>query len=268
MSDPVKIQKLTNLVETSTILNAQEKSEWLALMQLMNDKQLSELEEILKPAAPSITPVSNNNETQGVSTPPLSHISNLPSQMVDPRIKARPLEMFHSSQPAKPAVKTPVQSPRVPEPRPQPRVQAPSPIIPKIQPITQPEPIVSPPQKPLQTVAPKPEFNPEPVTPTTHGQVKVAPTIQLSSLDEASTLTSAALHEQTREGFYKAIIGLAEQFGYFQVLSQLELSPLYKDYLVYGKVRLNGGPDDNLPLSQEEFEFVADLLTALKINRV
>ncbi|HMR55104.1 MAG TPA: hypothetical protein PKD34_00730 [Candidatus Doudnabacteria bacterium] len=268
MSDPAKIKKLTDLVESSSILNPQEKSEWLALMQLMNDKQLSELEEILKPATPVSTSSVTTGQAESVNTPPLSHISNLPSQMVDPRIKARPLEMFHSPQSAKPVVKTPVQSPRVPEPRPQPRVQTPSPVIPKVQPVIRTEPVVSSPQKPPQTVTPKPTFNTEPVIPPNREQIKVPPVIQLSSLEEASTLTSAALHEQTREGFYKAIMGLAEQFGYFQVLSNFEQSSLYKDYIVYGKVRLDGGSDDNLPLSQEEFEFVADLLSALKINRI
>lgn len=268
MSDPVKIQRLTQLVETSNILNPQEKAEWLALMQLMNDKQLSELEEILTPATPTTVSVSSTDQAQGMSTPSLSHISNLPSQMVDPRIKARPVDIFHSPQPAKPTAKTSAPSPSVLDPRPESLGQAQSSTIPTAQTMAKSEYVVSSPSKPFPTVSPESTVNPKSVVLPSHERAKTVPAIQLHSLEEASKLTSAVLHEQTRESFYKAIIGLAEQYGYFKVLSNFEKSPLYKDYIVYGRVLLDGGRADNLPLSQEEFEFVADLLSALKINRI
>ena len=39
--------KIKSLVNTAAILSASEKAEWLALLDVMNDKQLGELEGIL-----------------------------------------------------------------------------------------------------------------------------------------------------------------------------------------------------------------------------
>lgn len=44
---PERLEKLKTLINTSNILNPEERAEWLALFDLMNDKQLLELENIL-----------------------------------------------------------------------------------------------------------------------------------------------------------------------------------------------------------------------------
>ncbi|MDR3642093.1 MAG: hypothetical protein P4L74_00505 [Candidatus Doudnabacteria bacterium] len=45
--DPQRIKKIEDLVIQSKILSRQERGEWLALLDIMNDKQLAELEDIL-----------------------------------------------------------------------------------------------------------------------------------------------------------------------------------------------------------------------------
>jgi hypothetical protein len=58
------------LIKNSTILSFQEKEEWHMLLDLMNDKQVGELERILKPAPRVVASPPANL--------PLSHIVNLP----------------------------------------------------------------------------------------------------------------------------------------------------------------------------------------------
>lgn len=107
------IEKIRPLVKSSLLLNETERQEWLMLLELMNDKQLVELQRILEPAAskesgslkqelrikeqnidtksPANQPVSslNNNikipasagmtQTDKVGEPHLKHILNFPS---------------------------------------------------------------------------------------------------------------------------------------------------------------------------------------------
>jgi hypothetical protein len=279
MMDPNKMQRLTQLVQSSSILNAQEKAEWLSLMGLMNDKQLSELEEILKPVASPITAqqasppqsvpqqsspptvsrpafVSPSPQPQPAPSPrpnptpspikealipSLSHISNLPSQMVDPRLVPKPAPQ--PSGPEQQFASTTKLTPMA--------------TAATVQSAVSQRPPQAAPSRTVQTTRSNLVINNLP-----------APSLQLLSLLDVTALTSDALHHQNRAAFFAAITALAEKQGYFQVLSHIEESPLYQDYLNYGKLMLSGASQDNLPLSQEEFEFVADLLQALKINRV
>mgnify|MGYP000205044483 CR=1 FL=1 len=72
---PQQLSNLKNLINNSTILSAAEQAEWLKLSQLMNDKQLSELEQILKQqlsAQQLVTKSSGNNNQPKLTeiTPP------------------------------------------------------------------------------------------------------------------------------------------------------------------------------------------------------
>lgn len=92
-----QIEKLKKLIAESSILNSYEKQEWLQLLELMNDKQLLELERILAPAEspkpapkPSASPqIKASPAFAATSLPqkqpekpgskmPLGHIINLP----------------------------------------------------------------------------------------------------------------------------------------------------------------------------------------------
>lgn len=70
-----QIEKIESLINTSAILTASEKTEWLALLGLMNDKQLLELEKILSSAKPLAS--------HPPQMPKLSHIVNLPKLPAD-----------------------------------------------------------------------------------------------------------------------------------------------------------------------------------------
>ncbi len=86
---PDKIQKFQSLINASAILNDAEKREWLALLELMNDKQMLELERLLTATREtkqetgriSASPLSlaGSGEGKVAHLPPLSHIVNMPS---------------------------------------------------------------------------------------------------------------------------------------------------------------------------------------------
>ncbi len=303
MLNEQKLKQIQNLVKNATVLSDQEKNEWMALIELMNDKQIAELEEILqkpKPepvtqvqphpqpqsvpqpqprvvAMPPITPPKPMPPTRPVSTvssvPPvasarpavsapsgassLSHISNLPNQLSDQ--KQDPLT-FQPAPPSAPRTDQSVPATPRPTPIPMPRPSQAAPIRPRSIPM--------PPSSPKPTEAvPMPPITPLSIPQSTPRDVSSSMnTMVLSKFEDIINLTSSALHQQNRETFHKTINELAAQYGYFQVVTNLEQSPLYKDYLNYGKSMLMG-KKDNMALSQEEFEFIADILLSLKVNR-
>jgi|GEM_PF-1584044 len=98
-----QLGKLKGLIHTSGILNEGERAEWLTLLELMNDKQLNELEKILnseqrienreqQKSASSIQHIADSSETKikeiqktaqpvRPHMPNLSHIMNLPKTL-------------------------------------------------------------------------------------------------------------------------------------------------------------------------------------------
>ena len=289
MLNEQKLKQIQNLVKNATVLSDQEKNEWMALIELMNDKQIAELEEILqkpKPepvaqpqpqpqvvAMPPTRPVPSASQAPSVPTPvpapkpvsasSLSHISNLPNQLSDQ--KQDPLVFQPAASPAAKSAAPPVPSvtqpaPSRPAPIPMPRPSQTAPVRPRSIPM--------PPSSPKPTEAvPMPPVTPLSIPQSTPRDVSSSMnTMVLSKFEDIINLTSSALHQQNRETFHKTINELAAQYGYFQVVTNLEQSPLYQDYLNYGKSMLMG-KKDNLALSQEEFEFIADILLSLKVNR-
>jgi hypothetical protein len=249
MLDEVKKQRIIQLVKASSILNEQEKMDWMSLLELMNDKQLQDLEEILKPKAPVVPPQNHTKPAESKASkqnpapqqPSLKHISNLPTQISPQRVVV----------PTRP--KPPVQPATVPTSKP---VVAPSQAGVSLHNIN--------PSKLEENniVKPKEVFKQPPRT-----EAKPS-SLNLAKLEDVATLTASVLHHESRKSFYKAILQIATQMGYFQTLSYLETSPLYKDYINYGKIKLSNQASQQLPLTQEEFEFMTDLLLSLKINRL
>jgi hypothetical protein len=108
---PEKSEQIKGLIKASRILNESERAEWLSLLELMNDKQLGELEKILnsgqrtavreqkkpaesiehivdrnkqvdsKPISPKPASVSAGFQPVRPHMPSLSHIMNLPKAM-------------------------------------------------------------------------------------------------------------------------------------------------------------------------------------------
>lgn len=258
MLDPIKMQKITQLVQSASILNAQEKAEWLSLIGLMNDKQITELESILQgsgtaPIAEISSSAPKPSPIIEAQTPSLGHISNLPSRMTDPRLAPKPSKPVVAPGPERDFARNSKLSP----------MQAPKP---------EPSPLQAMPAQPIASKPFSPPLDPAAKRPTISSPIlsaeAAAKGLKLLAISDIQHLTAEALHHQNRSNFFTSISALAEKEGYFNVLTHFEESPLYQDYLNYGKLLLSGASGDNLPLSQEEFEFVADLLQALKINRV
>jgi hypothetical protein len=260
------------MINTSPMLTAKEKEEWLDMLIVMNDKQVSELEAILNtptdnlaplpPAPPAPAPTA---PTPRSSTPPLSHISNLPSSM---------------SQviPAAPAL-----SPRYPLPKPtkpgslkqwennlrhtveekelaRPQEEK---LLSGTRPAVKPEPRPMPKQAaltPLPTVAPRavPE---KPGTPANLAEPKDAAALTLGNMRAMGNNLITALKQ------------VVASSNYYEVLFYLEKSPLYQLYLETGREALSAGASafpasaggKNL-LSKAEFEAFSDLLKSIQIS--
>jgi hypothetical protein len=82
-----QIEKLTQLIQISPVLRADEREAWLAMLPVMNDKQASDLESILmsKPVSsnpqaqsPVLSPV---RQQEKMVMPQLRHITNLPTNV-------------------------------------------------------------------------------------------------------------------------------------------------------------------------------------------
>ncbi len=90
--NPQQEQKLKELIRTSFVLNDIERQEWLALLGLMNDKQVFELEKILSthlpPAGPSASSVTLERKETPLK-PAAGHILNMPKP-VQPVFQTKP----------------------------------------------------------------------------------------------------------------------------------------------------------------------------------
>lgn len=240
MIDPNKLSQIKQLVQTSSILTAQEKQDWLALTALMNDKQLAELEEILKQPKPTQAPAEPQVGIPklGVKATQMPHISNMPSQLSHHRASPVPGRTITET-PKAPIRLTPMQQ------------ESPSAET------------IAPPVNDIRDAQERPASGR--IRPM--GRDDDDTTVSLESLSDVSAVSANILSGPYRPGFYQKLVELVSKNGYFQVLTRLEQSPLYHDYIEYGQQKLTGRASNTLPLSQEEFEFMTDLLLALKINR-
>lgn len=234
MLNEQRIEHLRLQIQASRLLDDHEKADWLNLLELMNDKQLGELEEILAAPAqspiPAAAPKPMPPAMPAAAAPPLSHITNLPTGLNQPvpnepvikdspsLIKAKPLPP-----PTRPII------PKVINPKPQPR--------------------------PAQVDAPPPtRSNLPPMNP-----------LVLKDLSGVQALSPNTLRQHEHNSVITAIQMIAQSYGYFAALQNLEASPLYAAYLQAGKNRLAGKPDSTL--SQAEFETVTDILLGMRLNR-
>jgi hypothetical protein len=111
-----QIEKVTKLIQTSPILSTQERGEWLLLLDLMNDKQMFELEKILSSGRPApvqtsqIRPASDQMRKAPEASPkpamplqtPKANISNTLRQEVSnfkniPPVHKNPPQPLHLS---------------------------------------------------------------------------------------------------------------------------------------------------------------------------
>ena len=231
MFNPQRVETIRANIQNSTLLSDHEKSDWLNLLELMNDKQLGELEEILAAEAPAVKPsvsasapamnsvkpatpqaVQPTQAPQTQKMPPLSHIANIPSDVT----------MTHS---------------------------VPAPLSSQSAGISQ----------PINT-APA-NYAPEPSRP--EGAQGYKPAFTLEDPEQLQTISVDTIRNFDLQSVVNVIRDAIIEEGYFHILQLVEESPLYKSYLESGQSLLN---NKQATMSQAEFEFVTDLLRHMRFN--
>ena len=274
-----RVETIKKDIQTSTLLSDSEKSDWLSLLELMNDKQLGELEEILSASPPQTSKTAQSQQPQQPTTPapvkappvqampPLSHIANVPSgvdmnrsQITNP---IRPQAPSPTPSPAPVSAPTPVPTPISARPTPSPTLsnmpprstpQKPQPSTPANNPVS-PAPTSSAP-------APAPESEPAPAPQQSQSVFAIR---QLEDLQQISVDT---IRNFSFQSIFNVIRSAIQENGYFAILQLVESSPLFSSYLSSGNKRLGGTSSATEPeLTQAEFEFMTDLLRNMRFNR-
>lgn len=267
-----RIDDIRHKIQDSTIMADHEKSDWLNLLELMNDKQLGELEDILSATSAmtdsqstsqtlsasqatqsvqsSLQPTQPQSSAQQSSSatarnlPPLKHLANIPAD----------LNMTHSVPP--PVARTvsaqskPVQPPASSVP--------PKPVNHQVAPPAHSTKLVQP-TKPVQPTRPAQPIQ----TPKSAEPAKPREELVLQSVSEIQNFTVETLRGYDLQSIINAVLAAIQQNGYFRVLQILETSPLYQAYIESGKAMLN---KTESPLSRDEFEFITDLLRHMRFN--
>ncbi len=266
-----RVETIKKDIQTSTLLSDSEKSDWLSLLELMNDKQLGELEEILSASPPQTSKTAQPQQpttpapvkTPPVQTmPPLSHIANVPSgvdmnrsQIANP---IRPQAPAPTPSPA-PISARPTPSPtlsnmppRSAPPKPQPSASANNPVSPALAPSA---------PTPAQAVT-APASTPAPATQQSQSVFAIR---QVEDLQQMSVDT---IRNFSFQSIFNVVRSAIQENGYFAILQLVESSPLFSSYLSSGNKRLGGTSSATEPeLTQAEFEFMTDLLRNMRFNR-
>ncbi len=257
-------EHLRKLVDASSILTPAEKADWLDMLVLMNDKQASELELILKaqqPAAASSAPtppaVPKNLPSSG-AMPPLSHISNLPSGLGAsiPRPQTRPAPRPSVSPPRAMPWQKQFQASMEEKELPPPKPASRPPVAPA----------------PIKPVMPKPQAPRAPRPPVAPAEDHRGP-VNVETLSDVGAMTAATLRNTAFSDLLIRLQQLSKLEGYFNLLSYIEDSPLYKSYIATGQKVLSeklhfdqAGRIDPNTLTKEEFEGFTDILRKIQIN--
>ncbi len=260
----LKVRQLKQLINISTVLSPQEKQEWLGLLELMNDKQLTELEHILVPK-PAVEP---KVETGEVKTPSLSHISSLPNKVTIPQnfIKSTIPIKESTTEPIKVAV-NPLE-----EKQKQAIISNESNMAVadgkniEVSAGVQPKKQISIIRTPPKTPDIKADLNNIERNNTDIPEV-IPPPAELS-IEELENLSVSNLRNWGAKAFIKVLSKTASVYGYFVTLQEFEKSQLYKDYLEYGRTGLMMNGDSNkLKLTHSEFETIIDSIAAMQVNK-
>jgi hypothetical protein len=251
MINDKKIVEIRGRIQTSALLTDHEKSDWLNLLELMNDKQLNELEEILnsgtgESGAASTAPAPGSAADLAVpkyppvqqKMPPLNHISNLPTDLTMPSPASKsqtPLAQAPSAQPTHPNIHPPINRPFIPA---SPKHSSP---------------------KSTESPAAAPVKDPS------------RKTFQTDRVEDIQAFSIDTIRSYDLQSVVNAVRGLIQEYGYYKILHAMEASPLYDSYINSGQERLKasvGSPiSNNSLLTQAEFEFMTDLLRHMRFNK-
>ncbi len=290
-------EQAKSIIQQSTLLSSLEKTEWLQLLPAMNEEQVAELIEILKPGA-AVEMLKNAPEIPEAPKP----VPQAPKPLFKPQLVDIKEKEISTSKP--------LYELEIPEHT---TVKAPEPVIPKEQTVVVPQapvvpapsdptalqqrvenivkemqqknnppkekpstPVVAPVAPPIlkvqskPVVAPKPKTQPEP--------------LQLKTLEDFKKLTPAHLHgDSAAEDLQNVILSisaLSSKYKPFDLVAALEQSSLYKTYLEIGTALLNdSNPDRDSAyakvvkdmdvkgqdfLTKDEFEAFADFRKKLE----
>lgn len=268
-------ERLKRMINNSSMLTAKEKEEWLDMLIVMNDKQVSELEAIL--SSPMEKPVVPPAPVRSVApTPPLSHISNLPSSMTQPQTAAPvPPRYPLPVPPNRPTLKQweiklrrEVEEKELPKPAEQkslPAYTIPNPAKSPV-PIVYPKPAL----KPLTPTPPRPSQPPQ--QPAKNETVAKRAPIKIVEPKDIGLINVETMRAMG-ENLAPTLKQMVASSNYFEVLFYLEKSSLYQAYLQTGREALSGNATTfnaaaggkNL-LTKAEFEAFSDLLKSIQIS--
>ncbi len=259
-----QMEKLKQMIHSSTLLSDAEKAEWLDMLIVMNDKQASELQAILEgpgpsPAAKPAAPATASPTTPAKATPPpvvatpsqpqkmpLSHISNLPKFPLPTSRRRGTLKQWEAN--LRQALEEKELAGAKPEER----------LTDGRKAVTSAGAVKPPVSYPKASGKP---VKPEPPGPKELNQPK-----------DASLLTLGSMRTMDG-GLIPALKKLVAASNYFEVLFYLEKSPLYQTYLDTGRAALSS-PAGTFPeqwegkslMSKAEFEAFSDLLKSIQFS--
>ncbi len=259
MFNAKRIEDIRNRIQTSTLLTDHEKADWLNLLELMNDKQLTELEEILdsKIQANAIIPPQ---PSAPLSPQPMPVPEPVSPENVKEAVKDGVQEILTEEIPAPESVAN------ITAPQPAP---APIPHTSAMPPLSHLANIPSGLENSgtagsINTSTPEgiePPLAPAPVSHTKEHGTQV---FLLDRYENLANLNIGSLRAHDWESITRQVKRVTQEHGYFKVLHLIEASPLFSTYIKSGLMRLNGQESE---MTQEEFEFMADLLNHMRINR-
>lgn len=258
-----QMEKLKQMIHSSTLLSDAEKAEWLDMIIVMNDKQASELQTILegpgpsgaasKPSAPPAAPATPARPAPPVvATPaqtppmPLTHISNLPKFPLPTSRKRGTLKQWEAN------LRQAMEEKELTGAKPEDRLTDGKKAVTSI---SAGKPPVS-----------YPKTSRKPVNPEQPGPK------ELNQPKDASLLTLVSMRTMDG-GLIPALKKLVGASNYFEVLFYLEKSPLYQTYLDTGRAALSS-PAGTFPeqwegkslMSKAEFEAFSDLLKSIQFS--
>ncbi|HYF04588.1 MAG TPA: hypothetical protein VEA59_00285 [Patescibacteria group bacterium] len=258
-----KQNKIKNLLETTKVLDAAEKQEWLTLLPLMNDKQLIDLESLLSVSAAPQEPVAKREPLKSVGPPKIVSTQrpmDLSYINADPRVVDGIKPLPHEPLPVPPPAPKPTPAQPLPvEPTP------PPPGAQSILSTQAPPPVPQPPQVPIPGDKPVDSRSESGMTKEEPGVAKVVPSGPFNAPKSAQDIMALG-PDAVKAGAVGTLVGVLQHFitswGYFNLLFLVHKSPLYAAYLTYGQNKLDGKPDNTF--TDAEFSQLIDMFLALR----
>lgn len=253
MNNSKRLEVIREKIKISKLLNDHEKSDWLNLLELMNDKQFGELEEILAAEFPTL-----KQEEEQAPEP------KIPAAPIQPIIKPSPQPVVPPAMPSAPVKAPASKMPPLSHIANIPTGVGVTPDAPAV--VTGPNPAAmkaSVTQMPPASAPTPVNYAPTPAATETSDNPK--PAFSVADVEDLQNISVETIRGFVLQSVVDVIRDAIIENGYFHVLELIEASPLYASYIESGKQLLQ---NQQSTLTQAEFEFITDLLTHMRFNRV